>query len=187
MHYSESMKARMIKRMTGPDAVSANALSKEVGIAQGTLSRWLRATATVSSVSKKKRKSGPASKAKTGDGTKPGRRPQDWTMLEKLRVLSEAERMSEDELGAFLRREGLHREQLDQWRVAAAEALGQPAKRSRAKRGPSPEQKRIRELERQLRHKEKALAEAAALLVLKKKFETLFGVEDDDTSPTSDE
>jgi transposase len=108
-------------------------------------------------------------------------------MLEKLRVLSEAERMSEDELGAFLRREGLHREQLEQWRVAAAEALGQPAKRSRAKRGPSPEQKRSRELERQLRHKEKALAEAAALLVLKKKFETLFGDEDDDTSPTSDE
>jgi len=50
----------------------------------------------------------------------------------------------------------------------------------------TPEQKRIRELERQLRRKEKALAEAAALLVLKKKFEAVFADEEDDTEPRSD-
>jgi transposase-like protein len=184
MQYSESMKARMIKRMTGPDAMSANALSKEVGIAQSTLSHWLRAAGTFTPVPKKKRAM-PAIESTT---TKQNRRAQDWTTLEKMRVVIEAENLSEGELGAFLRREGLHREQLEQWRIAAAEALGQPTgRRSRSKPGPTPEQKRIRELERQLRHKEKALAEAAALLVLKKKYETLFGDEDDNTDPTSEE
>ena len=46
----------------------------------------------------------------------------------------------------------------------------------------SPEAKRIRELERELNRKDKALAEVTALLALKKKLESLFGDEDDDTT-----
>jgi hypothetical protein len=45
----------------------------------------------------------------------------------------------------------------------------------------APEVKRIRELERDLRRKDKALAETAALLVLKKKAQAIWGDEDDDT------
>jgi transposase-like protein len=184
MQYTESMKARMIKRLTGSDAMSANALSKEVGISQGTLSRWLRAAGTVAPVAKTKR-----NKSSTiGAASKFKRRTQDWTMQDKLRVVLEAAELSDEELGALLRREGLHREQLEQWRAAASEALAKaPGRRRRAKQGPTPDQKRIRELERQLRHKEKALAEAAALLVLKKKYESLLGDEDDNTDPRSEE
>ena len=172
------MKTRMLKRLTGPEAMSATALSKETGIAQGTLSRWLRRAGTIGGVSPKKRKQITRSQS---------RRAQDWTAKEKLAVVMEAETVPQEELGAFLRRKGLYREQLEQWREAAAQALEEsPGRRKRGKRGPTPEQKRIRELERQLRRKEKALAEAAALLVLKKKFETLFGDEEDDTNPTSE-
>jgi transposase-like protein len=177
--YTESIKARMIKRMTGPNALSANALAKEVGISQNTLSRWLRTAGTVTPVNSGKGK-------KVRSSKKAGRRSQDWTMQDKLRIVLEAEALSDAELGMRLRREGLHSEQLDQWREAAAAALGKPAARKRGKPGPTPEQKRIKDLERQLRHKEKALAEAAALLVLKKKFETLFGDEDNDTEPGSE-
>jgi transposase-like protein len=173
------MKTRMLKRLTGPDAMSATALSKETGIAQGTLSRWLRRAGTVGGVSTKKRKRTRASS--------PSRRAQDWTAKEKLAVVMEAETVPQEELGAFLRRKGLYREQLEQWREAAAQALEEsPGRRKRGRRGLTPEQKRIRELERQLRRKEKALAEAAALLVLKKKFEAVFGDEEDDTDPRSD-
>ncbi len=49
--YSEKFKARMVKRMTGPRRVSANALSKEVGVGQPTLSLWLRTAGSVASVS----------------------------------------------------------------------------------------------------------------------------------------
>ena len=45
----------------------------------------------------------------------------------------------------------------------------------------------MRELEKQLRRKDKALAEAAALLVLQKKAQAIWGDEDDDTGPKSDE
>ena len=45
----------------------------------------------------------------------------------------------------------------------------------------------MRELEKQLRRKDRALAEAAALLVLQKKIQALWGDEDDDTEPRSGE
>ena len=47
MKYSDGFKARMVQRMAGPEAISASALSKEVGVQQPTLSRWLRQARTV--------------------------------------------------------------------------------------------------------------------------------------------
>lgn len=46
--YSQKDRLRMVQRMVGPDAVSAGYLAAETGIAQSTLSRWLRAAGTVS-------------------------------------------------------------------------------------------------------------------------------------------
>jgi transposase-like protein len=159
----------MIRKMTGPKALSATTLSKECGIPQPTLSSWLRSAGTVAGMK--------ANKSKETNGT--SRRTQDRSVLDRLRVVVEAAALNEEDLGAFLRREGLHREQLEQWRESAVKALGENTGRRR--RGPTAEQKRIRALERELRRKDKALAEAAALLVLKKKFETVFGEEDNDT------
>jgi transposase-like protein len=90
--------------------------------------------------------------------------------------------ISEVDLGALLRREGLHEAQLAEWREAVQEALeGTRAKKSRS----SAEAKRIRQLERELKRKDKALAETAALLVLKKKAQAIWGDGDDDTEPKS--
>jgi transposase-like protein len=88
----------------------------------------------------------------------------------------EASRLSDEQLGAFLRREGLHEATLREWRAAALEALG-------TAKGSTTEARRVRELERQLLRKDKALAEAAALLVLQKKVRAIWGDEDDDTEP----
>jgi len=170
----------MIKRLTGPNAMSATVLSQETGIAQATLSRWLARAGTVGSVSPKKRK---RTRTRTQSAS---RRTQDWTAQEKLEVVTEAATVPEEELGAFLRRKGLYRDQLEQWREAVRAFEEDTGRRRHGRRGPTPEQKRIRELERQLRRKEKALAEAATLLVLKKKFETVFGDEEDDTDPRSE-
>lgn len=104
------------------------------------------------------------------------RRRKEWTVAEKLRVLSLAEGLSDEDLGALLRREGLHTEDLERWRARASEALGSTGAEAKAA---SADRKRIKELERELRRKEKALAEAAALLVLRKKLEALQWFEDD--------
>ena len=61
-------------------------------------------------------------------------------------------------------------------------ALGGPANAGKR----TPEQREIRRLEREVRRKDKALAETTALLVLKKKFDALFADEDSDTSPEND-
>ncbi len=176
--YTTTMKNRLVQRMVGPNAISGSALARETGVSEATLSRWRRQASTVSSVSAKHRK--PSATAVSSK--------KNWTAEEKLAVVMEAAAIPEDELGAFVRRKGLHLEQLERWRATAMGALDETAgPRKQAKRGPTPEQKRIRELERQLRRKEKALAEAAALLVLKKKYESLFADEEDDTDPRSEE
>jgi transposase len=183
MAYSEAFKAKMVQRMSGPDGMSAWSLARDVGVHQSTLSRWLRDAGRVAPVSKRKK-----SKQRRGDGTGSatgaGRRPDDWTAAEKLEAVMEAARLSDDELGEFLRRKGLHQAQLEQWREQVLESLGD-APRRRGRQAPSPEAKRVRELEKELRRKDKALAEAAALLVLKKKAQAIWGDEDDDTDPRS--
>lgn len=108
------------------------------------------------------------------------RRPQDWTAEEKLAAVIEAVSVPEEELGAFLRRKGLHESQLREWRKTVLSGLEKP--RARASKDTA-QSRRIRELERELRRKDKALAEAAALLVLQKKVRELWGDEDDDTKP----
>lgn len=173
MSYSEVFKRRMVQKMTGPDAMSACALSKEEDVSHSSLSRWLRNAANLRGMTKRDKRTASLPKTK-----KSHRRPQDWPLHEKLRVLAEAESLPSEELGAFLRREGLHEAQLEQWREIAQEAFNTPRLRRTQN---TVERKRIKELERELRRKEKALAEAAALLVLKKKAQAIWGDEDDDT------
>ena len=112
-----------------------------------------------------------------------GKRPQDWSAEEKLQAVIEAAAVSEEDLGAFLRRQGLHEAQLTQWRQLVLSGLKQAPKRpGKASTGPD---RRVRELERELARKEKALAEAAALLILKKKVREIWGDEDDNTQQKS--
>lgn len=172
MRYSSGLKARMIQRMSGPDSISATMLAKEVGISQNTLSRWLREAVEGKTV----KRNGHAVEERAV-------RPQDLPPTEKLRLVMEASTLSEDELGEFLRRNGIHGSQLDQWREAILAALARPKAR---KRGKSPEAKRVDELERELNRKDKALAEVTALLALKKKLDALLGDEDGSTTPRSE-
>lgn len=104
------------------------------------------------------------------------KRPQDWSAEEKLRVVIEVAQLNEEELGAYCRRNGIQPTQVEKWKETCLTGF---------RRGPSidPEKKELKaelkETRKELRRKEKALAETAALLVLKKKANALWGVEDD--------
>ena len=145
--YTTAFKARVLQRLVGPRAISAYRLAGEVGVSQVTLSRWLAAARSVPGM------------------TTPAKK---WTGAQKLRVMMAAHGVSETELGTLLRREGLHAAQLEEWRAAAETALEAPSRR-REKAVPHPDTQRLAVVERELRRKEQALVEAAALLVLKKK------------------
>lgn len=162
MGYSAAYKDRMVRKMTGPAAMSASALAQEAGLHQSTLSRWLREAGKVTTMAKKEQ-------------PRKARRPQDWAAEEKLEVVLAAGSVPEDELGAFLRSRGVQETHLESWRRKMLGGL--ETKRSQG----SGEARRIRDLEREIRRKDKALAETAALLVLKKKAEAIWGDEDDTT------
>ena|SRR5439155_2537842 len=142
----------MLGRLTGKDAVSARQLSLETGLRQQTLSRWLQDACSLSGMPVK-------------------RQPKPWSIDEKIEILAKAGKLTGTALTALLEREGLLLSDYEQWRLALAEEG----------RGALATTKRIRALERELARKEKALAEAAALLVLKKKVSRLWEAEDDDT------
>jgi len=106
------------------------------------------------------------------------KRPQDKSAEEKLKIVMDAETVAEDQLGAFLRRNGIHEAQLREWRGMMLSGLQKPVKPSSK---PSQETRRIHELEKELLRKDKALAEAAAILILKKKVQSIWGDEDEPT------
>lgn len=172
MRYSAKFREKMVAKMTGPGARSATALSKEVGVAQATLSRWLLA----------------AKEGRMSNGGEQGGGRRKWSPEEKVRIVMEGAALGDDQLGAFLRREGLHEADLERFVGEVREAATEGLRPKRRSRGPSPEQKKIRQLEKELARKERALAEAAALLVLRKKAEAFFlGEEEGDTTGSSDE
>ena len=105
---------------------------------------------------------------------------------EKLAVVLEAASLTDEQLGSFLRRKGLHETHLQQWRIQMLNGLGKTPKRKTKVKSNKVQTKKLKDLEKELRRKDKALAETAALLVLKKKVRQIWGDEDDDTSPGSD-
>ena len=150
--YSLAFKQKMVQRLTGKDAVSALQLCRETGVRQQNLSRWLEEARSLPLV------------------TPEGNDVRKWTVEKKARVLAEACALSGEKLRALLTREGVQLAEFERWRIALQED-GQDS---------SITTKRIRKLERELTRKEKALAEAATLLVLKKTIASLHEEDEDD-------
>lgn len=181
MPYTEAFKAQMVRRLVGPSRIAAHELARQVGIPQPTLSRWRREAATLRAVNPPKDE-----KPQSANHSK-------WTLDEKLRVIAEARKLDDEQLGELLRREGLHEAELRAWIAAVEGGLAGTGAEKRGmtageRRRLAAANKRVAELEKELRRKEKALAEAAALLVLEKKLKALgWDDEDDDTTGSDDE
>jgi transposase len=145
--------------MLPPNSMSLRRLAEEEGISAGTLGKW-RAEARA--------------KGQFLPDAKAGQ--QDWTSEDKLAAVIETASLNEADLGAYCRRRGIHAEQLAVWREACARANDWDRAASRQiARETKDAKKRIQQLERELARKEKALAEAAALMILRKKAEAIWG------------
>lgn len=84
--------------------------------------------------------------------------------------------MNEAEVSAYCREPGLYAEQINEWREACEQANDWDRNQNkRLKAIRKTDEKRIKELERELKRKEKALAETAALLVPGKKAQAIWG------------
>ena len=87
-----------------------------------------------------------------------------WTAEAKLKALVETAGVAEHEVGLYLRREGLYSHQIMAWRAEVIEYF-----ETRPKCAKNARDETIRQLEREILRKDKALAEASALLILQKK------------------
>ena len=111
---------------------------------------------------------------------KSGKSIKHWSSAEKFAVVLEAAPLNATELAEYARRKGLYVEHIQAWTAACRQANGTLLERPEALREQTRlDKKRIQELERELRRKEKALAEAAALLVLRKKAQAIWGEDED--------
>jgi len=161
--YSEERKASVMRKLLPPENRTVRDVAQEEGICDVTLYTWR----------KQARERGipvPGS----------GKKSEGWSGEAKFAVAVETAGMSEAELSEYCRSKGLYPEQVKAWRLACIEGAANQAQRSQKDRDQArAEKRRIKDLERELRRKDKALAETAALLVLRKKLDALWGEDEE--------
>lgn len=107
------------------------------------------------------------------------KKTKDWTPEKKLQAIAHTLTMSEKELGEFLRSNGLHSSDLEQWKQDFYSSQ-QPVGRPRNDRELNQLRTKEKELSKDLRRKERALAEMSARVILLKKSHAIFGEPEDD-------
>ena len=158
------MKESVLKRMLAPESRSVAQLSRETGITETTLYNWRTIAKRAGSVMP----SGGQRKA------------EEWDSPAKFAVVLETVSLSEEALAAYCRSKGLYVEPVRVWRAACEQANARRDVETAAQDlRQKTDRRRIKELERELHRKEKALAEAAALLILAKKYRA-FPQQDED-------
>ena len=156
--YTEAFRQQALQKVYTREGRTVKAVAKELNVNPWTLKNWMKE-------SKKTPSSNPTEvKAK---------RPNDWTRAERLQLLMQSHGLDEEALNAFCREQGIFRHHLQQWRTdfEATTSSGSPAKLRELK-------EENKQLARELKRKDKALAEAAALLVLQKKYQALWEEKD---------
>jgi transposase len=110
-------------------------------------------------------------------GMKQNRRPGDRSVSEKLKAVLEFEALAQEKQGEYLRREGLQSEHIAGWKKSMEAGLesGSGSLTAVHRMEWAADKKKIKELERDLQRKDRALAETTALLVLKKKADLIWG------------
>jgi len=153
--YGKERKESVLQKLLPPNNRSVSQVSKEEGIKPTTLYTWLTQARREGRVV--------TSKAKAGS--------ESWSNQERLSVLMETGSMTASEVSAYCRSKGLYPEQLVQWKQSFIEHNPKPT--AEEKQALKQANTQIKKLEKELHRKDKALAEAAVLLVLQKKFNAL--------------
>ena len=162
--YNDEFKEQAVRKMMPPNAMSVAQVSRDTGVSDVTLCNWRN----------RFRNEGKAVPADPSN-------PENWTGESKLAVVIETAALNEEGLAEYCRQKGLYVEQITGWREAAvAGAETQRPLSVTERRELQQERKKTRKLVKELRRKDKALAETAALLVLQKKAREIWGDEEDD-------
>jgi len=161
--YSKEFKEKMLTRMLPPNEEPVSKIAKETNISVATLHKW-----------KNKLSDSGKQKIKATSSER-------WSSQDKFMVVMETASMNEIELSKYCRTKGLYVEQVKDWKNVCIQSNGGVAEEaSRLNKEMKQKDKAIKSLEKELLRKEKALAETAAILVLRKKLNTLLGTDDEE-------
>jgi transposase len=149
--YGQAYKDRIVAKLLPPESSAIDLVSRQVGISVTTLERW---------------RAGALADGSAGGGS------QRWTAAARLQAVIVTAAMDETARSAWCREQGLFLAELDAWKRDAIAGLGEPRAASAVEA--RQDRRRVKELERELHRKDKALAETAALLVLSKKLSAVF-------------
>src|SRR5690554_2773026 len=153
--YTSEFKESVLKRLEPPTSDTVTSLSEELGVTRGTIYAWLRAKDNNSYTPKSTKR---------------------WTSEDKFHIVLETSTLTEEELAAYCRRKGLFVEDVKAWREQCIRANALNAKDPlKLEEDLKEEKQKTKALERELRRKDRALAETAALLVLRKKAQAIWG------------
>ena len=164
MRYSPERKEAVLKKMMPPHNRSITQLAIEEGISEATLYNW--------------RNEARSKGILMPDGDTG---PEGWNARDKFSAVIESAPLNEQEAAEYCRRKGIYPHQLELWRKACEDANDWDKQANiKLKSEQRTNRQRIRSLEKELYRKEKALAETAALLVLQKKAQAIWGTEEDE-------
>src|SRR5450830_2023865 len=153
--YSEAFIEQAVVKLLSRGQRTVREVALDLNVSYHTAKNWMKrgssATAAVGSTKEK--------------------RPQDWTAQEQLVALHETHGLSGEALHAWCREKGLFAHHLTSWKAAFCAEVATGASGTRDWRILKDQNE---QLKRELLRKDKALAEAAALLVLQKKFRALW-------------
>jgi transposase len=148
--YGEAFRNRVVSRLLAPESADIGVVSREVGVSVQTLQRW-----------------------RDEVQTRPAR-GRAWSAGARLEAVITVAALDEAGKNAWCREHGVFPADLEQWRLNATTALDEPEEARASPQSTRQDKKRIKELERELLRKDRALAETAALLVLSKKVAAIF-------------
>ena len=151
-----AFKNRALARLLAPENASVEVVAQQVGVLPGTLRRW--------------RDESPSKPA----------RERAWTAAARFDAVLSTATMDEASKSAWCRAQGVYPQDLEGWRQSATAALSDPGAQQAEPKQAQQDKRRIKELERELLRKERALAETAALLVLSKKVAVIFNRGEDE-------
>src|SRR5215212_7411771 len=154
--YGQAFRDRIVARLLPPESAAIDLVSREAGVSVGTLERWRAQTLAA-----------PGGLASS----------QRWTPAARLEAVITTAAMDEAARSAWCREQALYPADLDVWKQDAIAGLGEPRTASAVEA--RQDRRRVKELERELHRKDKALAETAALLVLAKKLRVVFHKDED--------
>lgn len=161
MRYSMGFKASIVRKSQDGSGRSIDELARESGIHSATIGRWIQQF-----------RAGTLS-LDGSDAIQPSHRHPG----EKLSLLLESRTVSLDGMGDWLRSHGLHSEHLPMWEQELVTMAS--VNENKTRNDTAELRKENKRLKKELARKEKALAEAAVLLTLKKKHQTLFEVDEE--------